>query len=153
MPLHCPHMIMGESEMTQGTRARPDRMREASSFIYIVAAICLVGAVVGGAQLITTTDQGCAEFTCTPSHPFTGAGWALLIGGCLQAGVFFVVGRLCFAVSELRRGVVLLEGDDDLDELPPPESAPVGSAAAAYLANPDDAGRHGRPPGMYGTAT
>ncbi len=81
-----------------------DGLVTASGVMYFLACLAVMGALFGGIALISHTQPGaCDGYYCGPqTHPFAQAGWAVLIGGLVQASVIAVIGRLCQVVSELR---------------------------------------------------
>lgn len=87
-----------------------------ATFVYLIAGVIALGALIGGIALITHSHCGLNPYDpsltdCSQkSHPFAGTGAAVLIGGLLQAFVVAVVGRLCTVVSEQRAAIAALSG-------------------------------------------
>lgn len=97
--------------MTQPPRNPPraDQLRAAAAFMYTLAVLAGAAALIAGfALLVHTIPSSCSSdgfggtFCDSKTHPFIGAGAALLIGGMIQVIVLSIVGRLCTAVSDLR---------------------------------------------------
>lgn len=78
-------------------------LRGIGALVGVLAALAAIGAVVGGIALISHT--GCSSSLygdCfTQTHPWASEGWAVLIGGLLNAFVIGVVAHLCIRVAEI----------------------------------------------------
>lgn len=87
-----------------------DALTNAAIWLYILAAIITVGAIAGGAALITHSIPDCTANPYDTSllecgqrvHPFVGPGWGLLVGGLAQAGLVCIIAWLCNSVAKLQ---------------------------------------------------
>jgi hypothetical protein len=85
-------------------RQPSDGLTSAGGFVYVVAALTALGALIGGIGLIShAVPSNCDLYSCSgTTHPFSDVGWAVLVAGLMQAVTVAVIGRLCFVVSEHR---------------------------------------------------
>lgn len=77
-------------------------MRNLGGAMYAIAGLIAIGALISGFLLLTHSVQDCTGLFCTPTHPFVGAGAAVLVGGLINGGIIAVVGYLCEMVADLR---------------------------------------------------
>jgi hypothetical protein len=83
------------TESIYAPRQPGSALRGIGVLVGILAALAAVGAVVGGVALIVHTGcSGADAFgdCLTTTHPWAPEGWAVLIGGLLNAFVVGVVG-------------------------------------------------------------
>lgn len=94
-----------------------DGLWTAAGFVYVVAVLTLAAAVVAGIALILHKDTSCpsnpfdssVDVACGgATYPFRGAGVAILIGGVVQAGLWFVLARVTHQLSQVRAATRVL---------------------------------------------
>ena len=84
-----------------------DGLEAASAFVYIIAVLTLLAALIAGIALIAHTEPSdCFDSFCDGSaHPFAGAGIAILVGGVAQASLWCVLARVAGELSKVRAAV------------------------------------------------
>lgn len=96
------------------TAASSSGLQMAGNWMYLLAALAALGAVIIAVILIAHTVPQCTPNPyndalgtnlqdCTKTHPWVGSGITAGVAGLIQAVVLGVVGRLCHVVDELRR--------------------------------------------------